>query len=95
MIFFGVFMGSEPEIVSYKWNGRSEYRKLITFDRAVFLRKIDRIGILSSGQVVYAQAPGIMGDLLHFVIAFNIHRKIGAEIIGYPVLVPVGIINAL
>ena len=44
-----------------------------------------------TGDVVKADGPGIMCSLVNLIIAIDIHREIGTEIIGNAIDVPVGI----
>ena len=87
MVFDG-WHRSKLDRIGDKWDLRSEYRQLVSFDHSIFLCKIYGIGILPSGQVVYAEGPEVMSSLSDLMIALDNERKVRSEIIGYPVCIP-------
>jgi hypothetical protein len=83
----------EFDRIGDEWDLRSENGKLVSLYRTAFLDKIHGIGILPACQVVYADGPEVVGGLFDFVIAVYDKGKVRSKIVGYPVLVPLGIVK--
>src|SRR5258706_1641457 len=78
---------SESKIISDRRYWISENGESITFNNSVLRLKEHRIGILAAREVIDADRPGAVRKFFYSVIAFDVHRKVNAEIVRDPVLV--------